>query len=145
MIPFVLREMTDLDKSFIYNSFLISYKAHSMSKYISNFIYFEQQAKIITELFKISTTLIACFPEAPDEIMGYIIYEYLKSTPIVHWCYIKKNFRHNGMFRTFLETITNPDHTAIICTHIPDYFGNLQYKIQDKRLTYDPYFLNIRK
>jgi hypothetical protein len=113
--------------------------------YVNPTIYYKNQADIITYLLQNASTLVACFPEEPEQIKGYVIYEYLCKTLIMHYAYFKTMHRNQHLFTDIVTTLCDPDNTIIVCTHINFNFPKLQHVIEGKRLTYDPYFITTKR
>jgi NDP-sugar pyrophosphorylase family protein len=143
-IEHLLREFTDDDRNFILNSFLQSYVNHSNYSYVAKSIYYKNQAKIIEFLLETASCLIICFPEAPDEIMGYIIYEYVANSLVIHWLYIKTLHRYHRLSENIIDKLLPSPSAVIIATHIPNYFGKLKEKSK-YHMIYDPYYITNKR
>lgn len=143
-LSFILREYTEDDKSFIYSSFLQSYHQHSFLKFVPNSLYFTEQAKVIDYLLSSSKVLIYCYPEDPESIVGYVMYEYSGDTTVIHWIYVKNLMRHKYVGTDIVEHIAT-DNKLIIATHITDDFNLLKHKIKNKSIVYDPFFLTNQR
>lgn len=140
-LPFIFREMVDGDEPFIFNSFLKSFKANSTAYYTDNQIYYKNQSELINYLLDNCHTLIACFPEDPEMIMGYIIYEHIIKTLVIHYIYVKNSLRLQKIASNMIQPLLDPDNTVVVATHCTNDFKKLKYKINGKRLSYDPYFI----
>src|ERR1700728_876696 len=142
-IPYLLREATKEDESFIYNSSLKF--IHKLSNYrnIRDSIFFHNQSEIIRYLLNNSKVLIACFPEAPEEIMGYIIYEHLQNDLILHFVYVKFLHRHKGLIKEIMQSILRPDTNMIVYTHYPDF--NVTKLAQGRLWVFDPYYITNQR
>lgn len=134
-LPYILREATEADMSFVYNSYLLSYKNHSDKQFCTKTIYFQNQKKIIDFVLNRSSLLLAVFPEDPSEIMGFIIYEQFNGSFILHYVYIKYFERSNISFIDLIDQV-NADN-IIFSTHIT--------KIKGKKVIYDPYFITNQR
>lgn len=139
-IPFILRSMTENDKSFIYNSFLKSYHDHYPAKFVPDILYYKPQSDIIDYLLTTSTCLIACFPEDPSEIAGYLLYQEVSDALVLHYIYVKNLHRWKYMATDMINQIIDKK-SLIIATHMCDGFAKLKYKIKSARIVYDPYFI----
>lgn len=133
--------MIEEDKSFIFNSFLKSYKQNSIMKFVPAVIYYREQTRIISYLLNSASTIVAVFPEAADEIMAYIIYEQLGEQLIVHYSYVKHLYRHNHWTYNTIKQLNTFDNNLIITSHIIDSFNKLQYKLNNYKVVYDPFYL----
>jgi hypothetical protein len=139
-LPFILRDNVPEDTSFIYNSYLKSYHLQYPIYYIPNILYFKSQSKILDTLLETQQVLIACYPEDPSEIIGYIIYDNKPDVFVLHYIYIKGMYHHKGIASNILSQILN-DHKLIITTHIHDDFSLLKKKIPNCKMIYNPFQL----
>lgn len=76
--------------------------------------------------------LVACLPDAPTVILGYIIY-----TPphTIHWAHSKEDFKGHGIQRALWEAAKLPKRGAIATSYsrdVKDLFTRLE-------IVYDPY------
>jgi len=144
MIQFILRNLTEPDEKFIYNSFLQTLKESYPFIYIPKSLYYNSQSEIIKFLLESQQVLIACYPEDPEEIIGYVIYNYLSDTFILHYIYIKKMYRNKDYASNIINQIIN-NYKTIIVTNICDHYNTLKYKLPAKTV-YDPYLIGrLRK
>lgn len=63
--------------------------------------YKEYHDPIVDRLCLDSRVLVAYFPDVPDEVLGYVIYD--KKT--IHWLYVKKPYRSSGIANILLEEV----------------------------------------
>ncbi len=131
----MLRELEKDDESFIYSSWLRSYRSSPISTHMINDIYFDNHKKIIEELLSKANVIIACNPEDPSQIYGFICYE----DTTVHYLYVKYPFRKMGLGRYLFDSVCS-DATLTIITH---YNSNVKSKLNDS-LIYNPYLLYRR-
>jgi GNAT superfamily N-acetyltransferase len=85
-----IREYKSLDEDFIYHSWLASVD-HSVPgvKKITR--------RIIDRCVKSRTVLIACEEKDQDHILGWIAYGDDFNFPVLHYVFVKKNLRRNGV------------------------------------------------
>lgn len=87
----VVRPATEADVSFIFNSWLKSYRG--TCKAISNPVYYQFQHKTIEAILQRSQVLVACDAADPNQLYGYLVYEVVEGIAVVHYAYIKHSFR----------------------------------------------------
>jgi hypothetical protein len=58
-------------------------------------------APIVEKLLHRGKTLVACTPEDPDTIIGWVCYE----GPVLHYAWVKEPYRYSGMLTTILENL----------------------------------------
>ncbi len=136
----VLREMEKDDESFIYSSWLRSYRGSPITTHMINDVYYDNHKKIIEKLLLEAKVIIACNPEDPSQIYGFICYEDgVPNCSVVHYLYVKYPFRKMGLGTHLFDSICS-DATLTIVTH---YNSNIKNKL-DNNLIYNPYLLYRR-
>jgi ribosomal protein S18 acetylase RimI-like enzyme len=88
---------------------------------------------IVEGLLSRSTAIIACNPEDPDHIVGYIVFE----DGVIHWLYVKKPFRQRGIgrellaiaYKDFADEQVHYSHSSRIARAVAQKIGAI----------YDPY------
>lgn len=116
-LPASLRRAQEKDISFIFNSWLKSYRNSLFAKSISNTIYFSEHHKIIEKLAKTSEIIIACNPDDPDQIYGYICAEKIDDIFTIHYIYVKQPFRKLGLANFMLSAFDVDMGEPSIHTH----------------------------
>ena len=145
-LPFVLRDKTENDEALIYNSYLLSYKNNTDNRYVPNIIYYKHQAKILDYLLQNANTLVACFPEDPEEIMGWIIYENLTDNFMVHYIYIRGLHEGKGLATDIIKSL-NPNNKQLIQTHLVGKVGprgSIRYW-KDFKIVFDPFYITEKR
>ena len=137
-MEFVTRGLVDSDRSFIYNSYLKGYRQNYPMSWVPHALYFVPQAEILGFLLKTATTVVACFPEAPEEILGYAIYGYRPDTLVLHYIYSRRS--RQGIGRGLLNGIAG-NMKLLVATHMCDSYRALRHKAAPMRVAYDPYFI----
>ena len=120
------------DESFIYSSWLRSYRSSPIVTHMNNDVYYDNHKLVIKKLLEISDVMIACNPEDPDQIYGFICYE----PGIIHYLYVKYPFRKMGLAKYLLSSIPS-DATKIIITHLT---SSVKSRLNDEMI-YNPYIL----
>lgn len=108
-----LRAPTKDDESFIYSSWLQSFRSAPLVYGVPNTIYFKRFHDVLENLFKASSTriTIACSPDDPEQIFGYSVYSDLP-LPVLHWVYVKHPFRGFGIARDLCSRVSPKLHTT---------------------------------
>ena len=83
-----LRPIIEDDTAFIFNSWLKSYRFSHFGEKITNTIYFAEHHKVIERLIDNSKVLVACNPEEPSQVYGYIIGEEVDGIFVLHFIYV---------------------------------------------------------
>jgi GNAT superfamily N-acetyltransferase len=115
MSKFIIRERASTDDAFIYTSFLKGLR-YGSSEWLSKMpegMFYNQFNKYLKNLIERPqiTIKIACLPDDPDVILGYIVYE----SGCIHWIFVKDSFRRMGIGKMlFPNNITRCSHLSKI-------------------------------
>ena len=95
-----IRPATEADMNFVINSWLKTQRDVGHHAYMSNPVYFGHYRDQVVAKLAASTTTIACEPEHPEHIFGYIV----RGDGCIHMLYVKHDFRKLGIARQLVET-----------------------------------------
>lgn len=137
-VPISIRDVTQSDVNFIFNSWLKSFRAGRLASKVDNSVYYAEQHKVIEKLIANGTTHIACDPNEPGEIYGYVNYQMIDGVFVMHYIYTKHTFRNMGIARQLLKHIKHDFKTAACCSHLSPAAEKLHAKYN---LVYHPYIL----
>ena len=129
-----IRPFEPSDKNFVYNSWLKSYRQYMRP--VDDQVYYSQESVLID---KSETVLILCIDSDPDIIIGYLAYSLLLDVPVIHYLYVKEQYRSQGCSKALLNCIIS-EHSLFIYDHWTKYTGN--YKSYTKGI-YNPYLRSI--
>ena len=133
-----LRPMIEDDLPFLFNSWLKSYRFSHFGEKITTTIYFEDHHKIIDNILKKNQVIIACNPEDPSQLYGYIVAGREDSILVLHFVYVKHTFRNMGIGKTLLDAVGHSSDTASVYTHHTRMADKLASK---HNFVYHPYLL----
>lgn len=130
------RPATAQDINFIFNSWLKSYRNSDFAKKIPNDVYFSEHKEKITAILTNSTVLVACNPDTPSQIFGYLVMSQEPVT-VLHYVYVKYPYRKLGIARRMVEDL-NPQvgKKLTLCSHANYYWPEISAKF---KLVYNPY------
>jgi GNAT superfamily N-acetyltransferase len=134
----LLRSANEEDISFIFNSWLKSFRNSFFCKGIVNSVYFTEHHKLIEKILKTASAVIACNPEDPSQVYGWICAEEIDGVFCMHYLYVKHSFRGLGIGRLLFNTFTHESGLAGIYTHQTRASETLGIKLN---LIYHPYVL----
>ncbi len=137
-IPVSIREAQEGDVSFIFSSWLKSFRTGLVCKKVENTVYFTEHHKLVERLLKRSTTLIASDPEDPATIYGYLCFERIEGLFVLHYVYVKHTFRAMGVMRQLMAATEQDFNTAGLFSHMTIIMERLSLKYN---LLYHPYIL----
>lgn len=140
-----IRPYDHTDKDFIYASWLHNYKHSSkFAQRIRNDLYYFWHEKLITAILSRTNThvSIACLPEDPEVILGYIVTEQYnvlgELRPVIHFCLVKEKWRKMGIAKGLVSfSGVTGDHDTYF-THWTNPMDSIVNR-KDIRLVYDPY------
>lgn len=132
-VPVKFRPADETDVSFIFSSWLKSFKAHAGP--IKSVVYYEYQHRKIVQLLQRSYVTIACSPDDTEQIIGYVVHEEINGVFVAHYAYVKNSFRKLGVLTQLMrESNANKG----FCTHFTG------QKLLDKfQLIYNPYLTDL--
>jgi hypothetical protein len=132
----LIRDATSTDISFLFNSWLKSYKASAFAKHITGPVYFDLHHKVIEKLLTRCKVRIACNPTDNNQIYSYAVYEVRDSVCVLHYAYTKEPFRQMGMLGLLLDDAKLPE--TFFYTHSTTSCGAVLAKLKSKGV-YNPY------
>jgi ribosomal protein S18 acetylase RimI-like enzyme len=140
-VPIRMRKATDEDVSFIFNSWLKSFRDSGfLCRAVPNTIYFQNHHKIIQKILKRSVINIACNPQDLSQIYGYVIGEYIDNIFVLHYIYVKHSFRKMGVARQLYNTFNHDTGNASCCSHLTKMTEKFLPKYN---LVYHPYVVLV--
>lgn len=140
--PFMIRPSEPGDADFVKSTWLRSAAETFIGRSIVPPVYFARWEPLIQAALEDSTVLIACDPEMPGLILGWLAYEVIPVTKavryphVLHYILTKHGFEHAGIARALFEA-SPLFHQHFYFTHKTPAGHNLLPKC-DPRPTYDP-------
>jgi len=110
-----IRSVEKNDYPLIFNSWL-----KSLSKSFSLMdkdMYYQGQHRLIERLLQTSKCHVAVDSEDESIIVGYLVESALQDVNVVHYIYVKKDFRNMGIAENLLENANIHKGSNIIYTH----------------------------
>lgn len=106
------------DLSFIFSSWLKSFRGSPLAASVENAAYFDGHHRLIEGVLRHARVLCAVSSEDPSQIYGWVCYEIpnAPTPPVVHYVYVKHSFRGFGIAKRLLARAA-PD--AFVFTHMP--------------------------
>ena len=134
MISFKLRPPKTEDSSFIYSSWLKSYRNSNYAKDQCNAVFFENHKKVINSILDKSMMVVVCSQEDDNHVFGYTIYEYLAGDNLlIHYTYIKHTYRKMGIAKKMIQSIRKSQN-PILSSH----YTSICKIIKNHIIIYDP-------
>jgi hypothetical protein len=107
--PLTIRVGTGRDEAFILATWLRSFRHGSMfARRLTNDVFFTNHHPIVTDILARSSTLVATLEDDPDVILGYLVTEHTDPRPILHFAYVKKEFRRMRVLTQLLDESNLP-------------------------------------
>jgi len=117
-----IREANSEDISFIFSSWLKSFKTSKFAKSIGSNLYYSGHHILIENLLKRSKVLVACNSTDVGQIYGFGVGEMRDNVPIVHFIYVKHKFRKfkigTALFEDLINKEEGEDYPASFFTHL---------------------------
>ena len=138
-IPFRLRPIALEDESFIYSSWLKSYRNSDFGSLMNNDVYFKYTQLIIARILSRATITIACDEKDSQTILGYIVSEPSGANQVVQYVYVKEIYRNLGLAKHLLDHVT--EGKSYTYTHHTRAVSTLLSKKKLPNATFNPYLL----
>jgi hypothetical protein len=118
MIPYKMRTPKEEDVSFIFNSWLKSYRSSDFAKNQCNSVYYENYKKIVENIINRSLITILCNVEDDNHILGYVVFEELPGENLLlHYLYIKHTYRKCGLAKNVISSIRKSNNPILTSHH----------------------------
>lgn len=134
-LPIEIREGIVDDANFILNSWLKSYRRSMFACKMTDTVYYDCHHEVLRKLLKSCTVLVACPPNDPGQIYGYIVAEVVDNVPVIHFAYVKHTFRGFGICTALVNKV-KPENAGAMFTHYTRFSDKLAAKFS---LVYHPY------
>ncbi len=113
-MDFDLRDACGDDLSFIYSTWLESYRYDSFfGKSHRNGVFFPDYQLVLDKLLEESRVVVACVPDSPETILGYIVFE----PNLLHYIFVKGAFRRFGIATSLLDYAFPNLERSVCFTH----------------------------
>jgi len=133
--------MKSSDTNFVYSTWLKSYRESLFAQSMSNTVYFKEHAAIITKIMESPDTNVTMIVDKDDDdhLYGYVVASVYPTTSVIHFCYVKYNYRRLGLMDNTLQTLHLINTgTPTVVTHIHRNHGFISKRCN---LEYNPYLL----
>lgn len=141
-LPVAYRAPTEEDLPFIYSTWLKSYRNTDWAKHMSNDTYYFHHKAICAAILESPTTVttLICDESDPEQLYGYVVAQVIGGKPLLHFAYIKYNFRKLGLMKSLIQHLGyfNTSGQVNFITHLPRNYTALRTKYN---LEYNPYLL----
>lgn len=136
----LFRNLRPSDESFVYSSWLRSYRDSPAMAGVPNTVYYAEVHDCIENVLKRATVLVAANEADSDQILGYVVYE----PGVLYFTYVKHPFRGNGIGKA-LENAALVNQTAPVKYTCMTRAANALAK-KRAYLQYDPFrFFNAKR
>lgn len=98
-----LRQATRNDLRFVHSSWHTSFWNTWAKKHVERSVYSKEMDQYIDTTLPFLTTLVAYFPEVPDEVLGWACISEKEEREHVLYCYVKSTYRRMGIGRGLVE------------------------------------------
>lgn len=134
------RKFKESDRDYLTRSTIYSFLSGSAeAKRIHKDSYMQAHNKTVNGLLDNCECIIMCDSEDPDLIYGFAIHEKLKDYDVLHYIYVRKDFRTKGIAHKMLDSIKS-DNRSVAMSHLTDDFKPARLrKYWPEKVVYDPY------
>ena len=134
------RQFKESDRDYVVRSTLYSFlNGSEEAKRIHKDSYMRAHNKTINGLLDNCECVIMCDSEDSDLIYGFAIYEKLKDYDVLHYIYVRKDFRTKGVAHKMLDHMKS-SNDSLAMSHLTDDFKPAKLKkYWPGKIIYDPY------
>ena len=111
----MIRSIKKIDEDFIYHSWL--HTVNCPTKTVS-----AMTRCLIDRLVEDGKVKIWCPDDDENHILGWMAYGKLDKTPLLHFMFVKKKFRNNGVGRELLDSVYPDRDNTVFCTFWTKHF-----------------------
>ena len=106
----MIRDIKAIDEDFIYDSWIKSVKCptravSSMTRFVIDNAYNNRNIKVF------------CADDDENHILGWAAHGSIETTPLLHFVFVKKAFRNNGIGKKLLRDIYPDEKSTVFCTY----------------------------
>ena len=105
----MIRSIRKIDEDFIYHSWLHSVKCPTRA--VTPMTRF-----LIDSLVADKAISIWCPDDDENHIIGWMAYGKIENTPLLHYAFVKKSFRNNGVGSDLIKSIYPDRSNQVFCT-----------------------------
>ena len=140
------RKFKESDRDYLTRSILMSYLSGSQEiRKINKDSYLTAHNKTVNGLLDNCQCVVVCDGEDEDLIYGFVIYQQMKDWDVLHYVYVRKDFRGRGIGKDLIKTAKSGNDQVAI-SHLTDDFKPARLKSMWKKAIYDCYLqLNARR
>ena len=130
------------DIAFLTNSWLESYRHAPSVRGVPNKVYYYYHHKLLEELLTRCTVLICCYPDNPNQILGYVCAELYDTALVIHYVYVKKTFRKFGIAKSLVNHLLETEKPpSVLFTHKTKDIFPIEKNLRKEGWIYHPYIL----
>jgi predicted acetyltransferase len=90
--------------------------------------YYTGHKLVITHLLATKKTMVAVNKDNHSHVLGFLTYDDTTSVPIIHYAYIKPEYRKAGLYNTLVARTIGEDWNNVVFTHLPQKWQKLYSK-----------------
>lgn len=137
-LAILIRDAEESDVSFIFNSWLRSFRNGALCTHVANSVYFTEHHKILEKLLTRSNVIVACDPADASNVYGWLCFEHVQGVFVVHYAYVKQTFRNLGILNSLLDKTGHDFVNAGLYSHWNFHASKMA---ANRNLLYHPYIL----
>jgi hypothetical protein len=150
MIPIVFRDKVETDIGYLLDSFL-SGAYYPVYGQMSFGVYRRRYRPMVLNLIHGCSVIVACLPDQPDEIAGFIIFEKFEGVPVIHWVHTRGPFLRQGIGTSLIKAAIPSFgvETTLVSHKLNPGIGEHQFKITFRQmkekylLCFDPFLVDL--
>ena len=118
----MIRDIKSIDHDFIYHSWLHSVNCPTKAvSYMTRFLI----DSLVEDPGPNRGIQVWCPDDDENHIIGWVAYDKIESTPLLHYVFVKKKFRQNHVGTDLIESIYPNRGNKIFCTYWSHHMQNM--------------------
>jgi len=128
-------------RNYIKSTWLMSNRKSRWYEGVESSLYYKKHGELVEHLIDTRAVRVARWTEHPEQLYGWICYDDMTSSCVVHYCYVGAKYRGIGLARALLQEVPSYlQGERIVATH---YSQVVSPHIERKfHLEHNPYYLH---
>lgn len=132
---YVLRGLVDADRGFVFSAWIRGAYEVEPTCYQPRARFETHQRAHIDRCLALATTMVACHPDSPGDLFGFVCMSNIGGVAVVHWIYVRGMWRKRGIARSIIQRLA-PNAHVVVATQWSKHCPWIRRRI---RLFFDPY------
>ena len=145
-ISIAFRPYATTDINFILSNWLHTWANAPANFGVHKHVYYKTAEAHIKDTLARCGAIVACDPNDPDDLFGFIAAEYMDDETVIHWIHVKPSFRGFGIGRALFKKVHTKDSPPFTTAYCPRYDSvDELYRKGKSRQDMDDLYYRVKK